>query len=283
MFVSSSLPLLQVKIYFALMHLHPLDVRITYRGTPGSDVQDAEELTLSTMAQLNDARYTWADEIVFFCVFCAGCLFFGRHVPVQFSFCSCFGSFFGGFVLLFLWLPLCEHLVLKSGESFLFPPWCGPVRKRQELARTRRPRRFFGEGYRHTAISTTTTTTITINKQQRKKKHLSTEQTPLQGCRPPLHHNHRYIQHPTPTAICHHCCTAPIENKQTRLCLNALQLEHAFGGRAVFAEVMLKHYKFAFLSQVRVKVKVKGTCGSLWYLVKILVSWRSMGMVCMFI
>lgn len=35
-----------------------------------------------------------------------------------------------------------------------------------------------------------------------------------------------------------------------RLCLNALQLEHAFGGRAVFAEVMLKHYKFAFLSQV---------------------------------
>ena len=46
----------QVKIYFALMHLHPLDVRITYRGTPGSDVQDAEELTLSTMAQLNDAR-----------------------------------------------------------------------------------------------------------------------------------------------------------------------------------------------------------------------------------
>ncbi|CAN0356848.1 unnamed protein product, partial [Hapterophycus canaliculatus] len=32
--------------------------------------------------------------------------------------------------------------------------------------------------------------------------------------------------------------------------LNALQLEHAFGGRAVFAEVMLKHYKFAFLSQV---------------------------------
>ncbi|CBN77551.1 similarities to vacuolar protein sorting-associated protein [Ectocarpus siliculosus] len=80
----------EVKIYFALMHLHPLDVRITYRGTPGSDVQDAEELTLSTMAQLNDAR----------------------------------------------------------------------------------------------------------------------------------------------------------------LCLNALQLEHAFGGRAVFAEVMLKHYKFAFLSQV---------------------------------
>lgn len=46
-----------MKIYFALMHLHPLDVRITYRGTPGSDVQDAEELTLSTMAQLNDARY----------------------------------------------------------------------------------------------------------------------------------------------------------------------------------------------------------------------------------
>lgn len=45
-----------MKIYFALMHLHPLDVRITYRGTPGSDVQDAEELTLSTMAQLNDAR-----------------------------------------------------------------------------------------------------------------------------------------------------------------------------------------------------------------------------------
>lgn len=42
------------------MHLHPLDVRITYRGTPGSDVQDAEELTLSTMAQLNDARYVHA-------------------------------------------------------------------------------------------------------------------------------------------------------------------------------------------------------------------------------
>lgn len=55
----------QVKIYFALMHLHPLDVRITYRGTPGSDVQDAEELTLSTMAQLNDARY--GGELVFVC------------------------------------------------------------------------------------------------------------------------------------------------------------------------------------------------------------------------
>lgn len=35
-----------------------------------------------------------------------------------------------------------------------------------------------------------------------------------------------------------------------RLCLNALQLEHAFGGRALFAEVMLKHYKLAFLTQV---------------------------------
>lgn len=29
----------QVKIYFALMHLHPLDLRITYRSTPGVDVQ----------------------------------------------------------------------------------------------------------------------------------------------------------------------------------------------------------------------------------------------------
>lgn len=48
----------QVKIYFALMHLHPLDARITYRATPGSEVQDAEELTLSTIAQLDDARYT---------------------------------------------------------------------------------------------------------------------------------------------------------------------------------------------------------------------------------
>lgn len=36
----------------------------------------------------------------------------------------------------------------------------------------------------------------------------------------------------------------------SRLCLNALQLEHAFGGRGVFAEVILKHYKMAFLTQV---------------------------------
>lgn len=56
----------QVKIYFALMHLHPLDVRITYRGTPGSDVQDAEELTLSTMAQLNDARCPNHKNLFFF-------------------------------------------------------------------------------------------------------------------------------------------------------------------------------------------------------------------------
>lgn len=49
----------QVKIYFALMHLHPLDMRITYRSTPGQEVQDADELTLSTIAQLNDARYSW--------------------------------------------------------------------------------------------------------------------------------------------------------------------------------------------------------------------------------
>ncbi|CAM9447342.1 unnamed protein product [Chrysoparadoxa australica] len=35
-----------------------------------------------------------------------------------------------------------------------------------------------------------------------------------------------------------------------RLCLNALQLEHAFGERGVFIELVLRHYKFAFLKQV---------------------------------
>lgn len=39
-------------------------------------------------------------------------------------------------------------------------------------------------------------------------------------------------------------------SRSPRLCLNALQLEHAFGGRAVFVGVMLKHYKLAFLTQV---------------------------------
>lgn len=60
--VSRALISFQVKIYFALMHLHPLDVRITYRGTPGSEVQDADELTLSTMAQLDDARYMYLSQ-----------------------------------------------------------------------------------------------------------------------------------------------------------------------------------------------------------------------------
>lgn len=86
----------QVKIYFALMHLHPLDVRITYRGTPGSDVQDAEELTLSTMAQLNDARC--ADDknslhgaccVCLFLVFLRSCIISDRRCWCGRGVCRC--------------------------------------------------------------------------------------------------------------------------------------------------------------------------------------------------
>lgn len=34
----------QVKIYFALLHLHPVDLRITYRATPGANVQASRVL-----------------------------------------------------------------------------------------------------------------------------------------------------------------------------------------------------------------------------------------------
>ncbi|CAN0454755.1 unnamed protein product, partial [Phaeothamnion confervicola] len=35
-----------------------------------------------------------------------------------------------------------------------------------------------------------------------------------------------------------------------RLCLNALQLEHAFGGRRLLLETVARHYRLAFLKQV---------------------------------
>lgn len=139
----------QVKIYFALMHLHPLDVRITYRGTPGSDVQDAEELTLSTMAQLNDARcLSTAARLVFFVCFFSQCiytyvsfvlfvfpfiLFFEPAVAAEL--CLVFHVRVTSRCVLFFylfWGGLPRYLILNAGEIFLVRTcsW-GPCRERR--------------------------------------------------------------------------------------------------------------------------------------------------------